>query len=485
MNDIKIKDWFLFGEWYDIFWFHSAYVDGQAFTIKKYLGYGPSQIIVEQNKNVQSILFSRSEWTKFGEQWLVEVIKDQSKLAKVNNDLRLGADGLNNLSAELKKINLETLTKNDLVSWLKKYEQKHFDVWAIGQVTNVLELENSFLSDYLKDLLKVKGMKDEELIKVFQILSTPRELSVAQKEEREMLKIVRENNDEKSIGEHWQKFSWITFGWTGPSLSLEYFTEVAKGLLKEGEVEDKIYNLNKRDEQLLIDKSYWLKKLNFAELEINLFRQLEELLFMKTYRMDALFCSYEAIQPILKKIAKDNYLSLAQIYNIPMPNLIRMLETGEFDHNFINELGNYSARYFDGEQIYLLIGEEAKKITQPAVVSLPKRDAVNEFKGECGYPGKVFGKVSIVNRAEEMNKFKDGDILVSIVTDPSLLPIMKKASAFVTNQGGLTCHAAIVARELHIPCVIGTKNATYILKDGDQVEVDATNGIVKKIHPVK
>ena len=58
---------------------------------------------------------------------------------------------------------------------------------------------------------------------------------------------------------------------------------------------------------------------------------------------------------------------------------------------------------------------------------------------------------------------------------------MKKAKAVITNEGGLTCHAAILSRELKIPCIIGTKNATKVLKDGDIVEVDAGKGIVKKI----
>ncbi|PIY96842.1 MAG: hypothetical protein COY66_02870, partial [Candidatus Kerfeldbacteria bacterium CG_4_10_14_0_8_um_filter_42_10] len=67
------------------------------------------------------------------------------------------------------------------------------------------------------------------------------------------------------------------------------------------------------------------------------------------------------------------------------------------------------------------------------------------------------------------------------ITNPSLVPAMKKAAAIVTDTGGLTCHAAIVARELNTPCVIGTNIATRVLKDGDLVEVDATRGVVTKI----
>lgn len=69
--------------------------------------------------------------------------------------------------------------------------------------------------------------------------------------------------------------------------------------------------------------------------------------------------------------------------------------------------------------------------------------------------------------------------MVSIATDPDVVPAMKMAAAIVTEQGGITSHAAIVSRELGVPCVIGTKIATQVLKDGDTVEVDATKGVVK------
>jgi pyruvate,water dikinase len=80
-----------------------------------------------------------------------------------------------------------------------------------------------------------------------------------------------------------------------------------------------------------------------------------------------------------------------------------------------------------------------------------------------------------------MSKMKQGDILVSIATNPDIVPAMKKAGAIVTEQGGITSHAAIVSRELGTPCVIGTKIATKVFKDGDIVEVDANKGTVKLI----
>jgi pyruvate,water dikinase len=78
----------------------------------------------------------------------------------------------------------------------------------------------------------------------------------------------------------------------------------------------------------------------------------------------------------------------------------------------------------------------------------------------------------------ELSKIHFGDIIVTPLTTPDFVVAMKKSSAIVTDLGGMTSHAAIVSRELGIPCIVGTKNATRILKDGDMVEVDANNGVV-------
>lgn len=102
-----------------------------------------------------------------------------------------------------------------------------------------------------------------------------------------------------------------------------------------------------------------------------------------------------------------------------------------------------------------------------------------EIRGQTAFAGVVRGVVRIVKKQSHMQKVQEGDILVSPMTTPDFLPAMKIAGAFVTDEGGVTCHAAIVAREMKKPCIIGTKFATQVLNDGDLVEVHATDGTVK------
>lgn len=114
-----------------------------------------------------------------------------------------------------------------------------------------------------------------------------------------------------------------------------------------------------------------------------------------------------------------------------------------------------------------------------------RKERENEFanlpvilSGKPASPGIGSGEVKLVNSAKQIGKVKDGDVLVSKMTSPDFVPAMKKASAIVTDEGGMTSHAAIVSRELGVPCVVGTRMATKKLSEGMVVTVDGTNGII-------
>ena len=139
-------------------------------------------------------------------------------------------------------------------------------------------------------------------------------------------------------------------------------------------------------------------------------------------------------------------------------------------------------------------GEEAKAIYQyllnqdPDKTLLEDAKKSNEIRGLVGHKGKAKGKVVKLSATDYRNKQKldqllsNGSfVLVAPMTVPELVPYFKDAVAFVTDEGGITCHAAIIARELNKPCVTGTRVATQTLKDGDMVEVDADKGVVRII----
>jgi len=104
-----------------------------------------------------------------------------------------------------------------------------------------------------------------------------------------------------------------------------------------------------------------------------------------------------------------------------------------------------------------------------------------EIKGVKASLGRAKGIVKIVLNKDDLKKVNDGDILLSVMTTPDFVHAMKKASAIVTDEGSILCHAAIISRELKIPCIVATKIATQVLETGDLVEVDATNKSVISI----
>ncbi len=107
--------------------------------------------------------------------------------------------------------------------------------------------------------------------------------------------------------------------------------------------------------------------------------------------------------------------------------------------------------------------------------------AVQDVRGLVASTGRAIGTARIVTSAEDIEKVHEGDILVAVMTRPDYVPAMKKAAAIVTDEGGITSHAAIVARELRVPCIIGTKIASKVFKDGDCLEVNANHNWVRKL----
>jgi pyruvate,water dikinase len=96
-----------------------------------------------------------------------------------------------------------------------------------------------------------------------------------------------------------------------------------------------------------------------------------------------------------------------------------------------------------------------------------------------GAERKYVANVKVLRSAKECPKVERGEVLVASMTTPDYMPAMDRALGFITDEGGVTCHAAIVAREMNKPCIIGTMNATHLLKDGDKVEIDVLNGTVR------
>jgi phosphohistidine swiveling domain-containing protein len=181
---------------------------------------------------------------------------------------------------------------------------------------------------------------------------------------------------------------------------------------------------------------------------------------------------------VADQIAKKNQYSRAQILCLTQHEIDDYFTTSLLPFkNILDKRDELSALVFIDGKYSVVSGDEAKEYEQ----IVTKVSDTGMLKGKTAFKGHVTGTVRIILEPNKKNTFNKGDILVTGMTRPEYMPYIAKASAVITDAGGILCHAAITAREMKIPTIVGTEKATKVLNDGDKVEVDATNGTVNKI----
>lgn len=169
---------------------------------------------------------------------------------------------------------------------------------------------------------------------------------------------------------------------------------------------------------------------------------------------------------ILEEISRRREIPPEDVNLYLMSELTNLLENNvKLSADVLNDRRN--------EGVSFVRSEDA---TSPISISITAADKKSFLPGICASPGKIRGAIKVVHSKEDINKINPSDIMVAIGTDFDLLEIMNMCSGIITEEGGLLSHASVVSRELKKPCLIGVANATKILKDGDSVLLDATEG---------
>ncbi len=171
---------------------------------------------------------------------------------------------------------------------------------------------------------------------------------------------------------------------------------------------------------------------------------------------------------ITKQCLEDDEIMLLAEYGIKIENMYGSSQDIEWG--------------FDEDTNKLYILQSRPITTLKGDTKVEKVEQEKELKmlvrGLPASPGIASGKVKNIKDISEISRVEEGDVLVTIMTNPDMVPAMRRASAVVTDEGGRTCHAAIVSRELGIPCIVGAKDASQVLKEDMEVTVDATRGVV-------
>ncbi|MBU1854510.1 MAG: hypothetical protein KKF89_02220, partial [Nanoarchaeota archaeon] len=286
---------------------------------------------------------------------------------------------------------------------------------------------------------------------------------------------------EKKIDKFINDYYWINFKWgESEEYTKEQFLEEAK---KIRNTKENYNNETKRFKEEIKAKKSYLKEIEgkFPIIK-NYIKIFDEYTVLHDLRKEGQVKVVYCIREIYKIIAKRNNVDCNKLYFLWPAELVESIKKKKFDKTLMTKRSKewYCVHYKNGDSEEYF-GEEALKKRDEAI-KINKEDYNKELLGMSASQGRIIGTARVCFSADEaMKKVKKGDILVTGMTMPEFVPVMKKAAAIVTDEGGLTCHAAIISRELGKPCVVGTKMATRIIKDGDLIEVNANHGIIKII----
>jgi phosphoenolpyruvate synthase/pyruvate phosphate dikinase len=197
---------------------------------------------------------------------------------------------------------------------------------------------------------------------------------------------------------------------------------------------------------------------------------------------------WKSYDKIIDFIVKTRGLSVKQMERMISSEVRDILEGKEI---IVDENREFAMTIIDNK-VETIVGEKAREVREQlsaqvhVSTKLEEKKNAKQVEGMVACKGRVTGKVVVLKERDHNNfaKILSGKkdyILVTFMTRPEIVPYLKEVKAIVTNEGGITCHAAIVSRELNVPCVVGTKHATDVFEDGDIIEVDAQNGIVKLV----
>jgi len=439
------------------------------------------------------------------------IIDNPAKIEDIHRKTEKCSTDFFNYAKSVFKKDLAKLPNRELAKIHKKMSDlfKFSHGYAIP-TTWFVDSDGEDLSNYLIGKVKkiIKKQKSKlSFAEVFSVITTPVKMSFAMKEEIESLKILQDIKKDqlakkiffqtdvkkieagldkinkslkKKIISHYKKWRWTPFTYWGPAYDLDFYLEVWSGLLRQKiDIESRLNKLLNFSQKTKEEKAGLIKNLKISKEDVRLFEIAAEIIHLKAYRKDCLFYAMFVQEGLMKEIGRRLNLSLKQTWYLADWEVAGALADNYFPADILNQRFKFSVYYQKGKIGVIYTGAKAKNFLKKFNFEKEKIIKTDHLTGTSACPGKVSGVVKLVDLPEEMGKMNQGDIMVAHTTFPSLVPAMKKASAIITDDGGITCHAAIVARELKTPCVVGTKIATQVLKDGDEVEVDAERGIVK------
>lgn len=413
--------------------------------------------------------------------------KDFKTFEKFSKDIFKWMQDFIDFNTRLNIRDVSKYSNKKLLNLFKIWHKKYL-YWQIG-IYFYFTLEPIVTEKFYQDLEEYlrNNSLTEKLTEWSAIVMAPEKMNAVAEEHLSALKtaiIVKQNSLKKRelIRKFYNKFLWIPcYDIKDEEYKLAHFEERIEKLVNFSEIQ-----LNKQLTDFVSDfknrkKKFaeYLSKLNDKKLQ-ELSKIMHWLVFYKDHRDDlrrqAGYVGKRFMNILAKKFSltleEVNYLIPEEIENCLKGTVVPVEEIKKrIPSNYVLLSTPGKIEMFTGEAVRTVLAREFPV----------SNNTEKTIKGVVGSKGITKGPVVIVRHSVALAKVKPGDIMVAVTTHPEYVPAMKKCLAIVTDEGGITSHAAIVAREMKKPCIVGTKNGTQVLRDGDLVEVDANSGIVKLI----
>ena len=394
------------------------------------------------------------------------------------------------LRDELSGKDLTRLSDSQLKKYFLQFFELDKDICVYGLSLVALDLPHDMLTNKLNKRLKAT-IKEKKLKKrmsdYFATLTQPWEKTFTSKERDDMIKLAgkvkknRKLNVDKLLDKHCQKYCWLTYGLSGPPVSREFYEAELNDLLEDPGLAGKLEKTAQEAREIKKKNQQAKKELALDKEDRYYFDLAREVVFQKGYRKEIMVLSFYLTGLVLKEVARRKALPFKLLRFCTVEEIVKLLEKGKAPSvEELKERRHYLAVVTTRNKREILTGKRAREYVNKNVVK-EKVSKGQQMNGQIASPGLIKGEVRVINQVKDLPEMVEGAVLVSVATNPDLMPAIKKSAAIVTEMGGMTCHAAIVSRELNKPCVIGVRNATKLLKQGDIVEVDAYHGIVRRL----
>lgn len=381
----------------------------------------------------------------------------------------------------IEKIKKTKLTRHNIISLLEAWININGkDFWSIGSLPEVANWGGERL---LERELRNSIKPEADFHLAFERLAAPENHSFYQLEELDLLKLKNLNGQklEQGLARHQQKYYWLLNGYYGTKiLPIGYFRDrLRKESVKSAR--EKIKGMNKHLKDAKEAKEEVVKKYRLPKHVLKVSRALAFSVWWQDIRKAYILQGLHVTDLLLRAIARVYRVKICDLKYYNLNELKELASEGVAlsEQEMCLRKSSYFAGW-DGQNPYYVSGRMAVDMFA-SFIDNKISDDITELKGLVVNGGRAIGRVRILHSPREAGKMKKGDILVASMTSPDYIVALKKAAAVVTDVGGMTCHAAIVSRELKIPGIVATKVATKVLHDGDLVEVDANNAIVKII----